>query len=210
MTSGGGAMPGNPCPFLRAVAESGAISNEHDPLSHVSHVTLDAFVNPSPKRPILAAVWGIGLIGNGLGPRSLLRNLLGGVRPEQLRGGPLDKRGAGSRILDLNANVVEAELARLRDFAVECTDPETGAPELGLRIENLTRMMDANFARAKGNRRAVDRRLMNGEWPILLRVMGKSSDAGDYWSVSELEALFVSRELPARVMSRIESARSGL
>jgi hypothetical protein len=36
-------------------------------------------------------------------------------------------------------------------------------------------MMDANFARAAGRRRRIDRRLMNGEWPILLQVMGKQA-----------------------------------
>jgi hypothetical protein len=40
-------------------------------------------------------------------------------------------------------------------------------------IDQLRTMMDANFARAVGRRRRIDRALMQGEWPILVRGMGK-------------------------------------
>lgn len=33
--------------------------------------------------------------------------------------------------------------------------------------------MNANFERAKGHRRAIDRKLMNGEWPVLLGYHGQ-------------------------------------
>jgi hypothetical protein len=60
-------------------------------------------------------------------------------------------------------------------------------------------MMDANFARAAGHRRRLDRRLMNGEWPVLLRVIGKNSGPARYLSLAELRTLFVERRLPDRV-----------
>ena len=55
-------------------------------------------------------------------------------------------------------------------------------------------MMDANFARAAGKRRKIDRRLMEGEWPILR-----------YLSLTELRTLFVDRCLPARITQRLET-----
>ena len=59
--------------------------------------------------------------------------------------------------------------------------------------------MDANYARAAGRRRLVDRALMNGEWPILLKVMGKKGKAGRYLGLKEVEELFTKRRLPARM-----------
>ena len=64
-------------------------------------------------------------------------------------------------------------------------------------------MMDANYARAEGHRRLIDRQLMNGEWPVLLDVMGKDGKHGRYLSLREIRALFVERRLPARMMKRL-------
>jgi hypothetical protein len=61
--------------------------------------------------------------------------------------------------------------------------------------------MDANFKRAAGQRRAIDRALMNGEWPVLLKVMGKNAVGGRYLSCAEVSTLFTERKLPQR-MSR--------
>jgi hypothetical protein len=65
-------------------------------------------------------------------------------------------------------------------------------------------MMDTNFARAAGKRRRINRRLMEGEWPILLRVMGKTSAEGSYLGLHELRTLFVDRCLPTRITRRLE------
>jgi hypothetical protein len=43
-----------------------------------------------------------------------------------------------------------------------------GGVEIGLNLAETTRFMDANFARAEGRRRKIDRRPMDGEFPILL------------------------------------------
>ena len=45
--------------------------------------------------------------------------------------------------------------------------------ERGLTNSEITAYMNANFERAAGHRRAIDRKLMEGEWPVLLRIMGK-------------------------------------
>jgi hypothetical protein len=60
-----------------------------------------------------------------------------------------------------------------------------------------------NFARAVGKRRRIDRALMQGEWPILLRVMGKTSVEGRYLSLAELRGLFVEQRLPPRITQRL-------
>jgi hypothetical protein len=75
--------------------------------------------------------------------------------------------------------------------------------ERGLGIQQLRTMMDANFARAAGKRRRIDRALMNGEWPILLRVMGKNSLDGRYLSLTELRTLFIEQRLPQRITQRL-------
>ena len=124
--------------------------------------------------------------------------------PCDLRGGPLDKRGTGSHILDVAARIDERELARLDQYAIDKIDA-SGVLERGLGIQQLRAMMDANFARAAGVRRRIDRSLMNGEWPILLRVMGKNSAGGRYLSLTELRTLFVDRCLPQRIIQRIEA-----
>jgi hypothetical protein len=44
---------------------------------------------------------------------------------------------------------------------------------------------------------------MQGEWPILLRVMGKTSADGRYLSLTELRALFAEQRLPPRITQRL-------
>ena len=98
-------------------------------------------------------------------------------------------------------------LDRLDAFAVDRIDT-SGAAERGLGSDQLRAMMDANFARAAGRRRRIDRALMNGEWPVLLRAMGKPSPAGRYLSLAELTALFVDMRLPTRITERLERSRN--
>ena len=118
-----------------------------------------------------------------------------------MRDGPLDKHGAGSGILNAKGQVVKAELARLDSFAADKADP-AGGQERGLDLADLRRYMDANFERAAGHRRAIDRKLMDGEWPVLLKVMGKGRGAARYLSLAEVRALFTERRLPARMQAR--------
>lgn len=194
---------GNPCPFLRAVVASGHIDGHQEPLAHIKDVVAAARGGSVlTGQAVGFASYVIALFANGLAPTQLLQNFSDGFAADALRGGPLDKQGAGSGILDVHGQVNLAQLDRLDTFAVDRVDT-TGHAERGLGGEQLKAMMDANFARAAGARRLVDRALMDGEWPVLLQVMGKPSDDGPYLSLPELRTLFVHNSLPQRVMARL-------
>lgn len=198
--------PNNPCPFLRALVAGGHISGHVEPLAAIADTIVAASRAASGDSALpRAVVYLIAMIANGLSPMRLARSVLKGAQLDALRGGPLDKRGVGSRILDATGRINDGELARLDQFAADKVDASSGAVERGLGIEQLRAMMDANFARAAGKRRRIDRRLMEGEWPILLRVMGKTSTDGRYLSLTELRTLFVDRRLPPRITQRLET-----
>ena len=189
----------NPCPFLRALVASGRLADDTEPIGTVAEVIVDT-ARHGEGQPALphAAIAAIALIANGLGPVSVLGTKLQGLRLNRLRGGPLDKKGVGSGILDARGEVDAAQLARLREFAVSKKSAGSRA-ELGLGPRELKRFMDANFERAAGHRRRIDRALMNGEWPVLLKVMGKDGPSGRYLSLKEVETLFTRRKLPQRM-----------
>ena len=191
--------PNNPCPFLRALVAQGQLADDTEPLSKVASVIVEVAKrgDGSPALPA-AAIYGIAMIANGIGPFSVLNANLAGLKLNALRDGPLDKQGAGSGILNSLGNIDKKELARLAEFAKDKLDAN-GNSEPGLALPELRAYMDANFARAAGRRRLVDRQLMNGEWPILLKVMGKQGKAGRYLSLKEVEDLFTKRRLPARM-----------
>ncbi len=198
--------PNNPCPFLPALVAVGHLSGHVEPLSTITHTSVAASHGTAAEAPLPGpVVYLIAMVANGLGPMRLAHNVRKGAPLDALRGGPLDKRGAGSRILDTAGHIDDCELARLDQFAADKVDASSGVVERGLGIEQLRAMMDANFARAAGKRRRIDRRLMEGEWPVLLRVMGKTSTDGRYLSMTELRTLFVDRCLPARITQRLET-----
>ena len=195
--------PNNPCPFLRMLVAQGLLDDRVATIGDATAVIerVAATGDDSPRLPGIA-IRLIALLANGLGPATLLGNGLDGVKLNKLRNGPLDKHGAGSRILDARARVRPAELDRLKEFAT-LKDTAGGGREWGLDAKEITVMMDANYARAEGHRRLIDRQLMNGEWPVLLDVMGKDGKHGRYLSLREIRALFVERRLPARMMKRL-------
>jgi len=197
--------PNNPCPFLRALVSEGMLANNVATIGDASETIekVAASGEGSPTLPSLA-IRLVALLSNGLGPATLLQTGLHGVKLTALRGGPFDKKGVGSRILDSKARVNQVELERLKGFAstkVSCGDLN----ELGLDAEDLTRMMDANFERAGPNRRLLDRAIMDGEWPVLLEVMGIEGKDGRYVSFKELCTLFIDRELPDRMLKRLKT-----
>jgi hypothetical protein len=196
----------NPCPFLRALVARGELPDDKTSIAELTDTILRVAKagDGAPDLPAVA-IRAIALLANGIGPLQLTRNALGGVQLDGLRGGPLDKKGAGSGILDQHATVNRAELDRLDEFAGDKLDAN-GRKERGLDLEDLKRMMDANFERAAGRRRLIDRKLMDGEWPILLQVMGKPGQAGRYLSLAEVRDLFVERRLPERMMKRLGAA----
>ena len=197
--------PNNPCPFLRMLVAQGLLDDRVATIGDATEVIerVAATGDDGPRLPGIA-IRLIALLANGRGPAALLGNGLDGVKLNKLRNGPLDKKGVGSRILDARAQVRPGELERLKSFASQ-KETAGGGRELGLDAGELVAMMDANYARAGDKRRLIDRQLMNGEWPILLQVMGKDGKHGRYLSLREIRALFVERRLPARMMKRLGS-----
>ena len=104
------------------------------------------------KKLVGLKTYPVALIANGLNPVRLLKSWWSGAQLDALRNGPLDKHGVGSRILDATADVHESEIARLADFGSDWPDP-CGGTERGLTGSQIKTYMDANFERAKGNRR---------------------------------------------------------
>ncbi len=197
--------PDNPCPFLRALVAGGFVGGHVVPLATLSHVVEAASGETGLKKSLVGMeTCMVALIANGLGPLRLLRSWWSGAVLDELRNGPLDKHGVGSRILDASAHVNEAEIARLAEFGKDWPDP-AGGTERGLTAPEITTYMNANFARAKGHRRWFDRLLMNGEWPVLLNIMGKGEGKARYLSVAEVRTLFVDRRLPERIVARLKA-----
>lgn len=194
---------GNPCPFLRALVAAGKLSDERESLATVAKVVSDA-ARAGDGEPALprTAVYAIAVGANGLGPLSLIDAFRFGLKLNALRGGPLDKNGAGSGILSARGTIDAKEVARLRTFA-QAKPLADGSSELGLGLPELRAYMDANFARAAGHRRAIDRTLMIGEWPVLLKVMGKESLEGRYLSLPDVIGLFKERRFPKRMTERM-------
>ena len=195
--------PNNPCPFLRALVGEGRLPDGVATLSEVANTIVEV-AKAGDGCPVVpgAPIRAVAAIANGLSPLQIARNALGGVRLDALRDGPLDKKGSGSRVLSADGSVDEAELDRLDTFASDKVDAQ-GKAERGLSAEELTRMMDANFERARGQRRRVHRRMMNAEWPVLLKVMGKDGKGGRYLSVADVRHLVVERKLPVRMSDRL-------
>lgn len=197
---------GNPCPFLRALVAEGLLADGVEPLGKVAS-TVARVARAGEGGPALppAAIWAIALIAHGLGPLAMARTAREGLRLSGLRDGPLDKHGAGSGILDANGRVVERELARLDEFASEQIGT-SGQSERGLTLPQIRRYMDANFERAEGRRRALDRKLMDGEWPVLLKVMGRDGSGGRYLSMADVRTLVIDRALPKRMTHALAAA----
>ena len=150
-----------------------------------------------PELPC-AAIFAIASLANGLGPLSLFDAKWYSLQLNALRGGPLDKKGAGSRILNARGAIDAKEISRFRTFANNKQNDE-GSSEPCLGLAELRAYMDANLARAAGNRRIIDRTLMLGEWPVLLKVMGKEGPGGRYLGLQDVIDLFKDRVLPERM-----------
>ena len=196
--------PNNPCPFLRALVAGGFVDGHIVPLSRLSSTVEAASGKKGLQKKIVGVKTCLVALGaNGLNPLRLLRSWWSGAVLDELRDGPLDKHGVGSRVLDATAHVDEAEIARLAGFGKDREDPSGGRMERGLMAPEITAFMDANFARANCKRRWYDRLLMKGEWPILLNIMGKGDGDQRYLSVAEVRTLFVDRRLPNRIVERL-------
>ena len=192
---------GNPCPFLRALVASGQLPDGQVAVGTVVSTVVEAAAKGegAPQIPTLAAR-AIAVSANGVDPIALFRASTQGVRLDKLRNGPFDKRGVGSRIIDAMGNIDLKELARLKSFA----SPKvigSGLSVLGLDLSEINRFMKANLKRAGDKRRLVDRALMNGEWPVLLKVMGKDGQDGRYLNFEDVQTLVMERRLPDRMVA---------
>ena len=195
--------PNNPCPFLRGLVAGGYVGGHTVPLPKLTG-TIEAATGEKGLKKRLAGIkiYLVALIANGLSPLRLFKSWWSGAVLDELRNGPLDKHGAGSRILNVDGQVDETEIARLAEFGSDYADG-SGGTERGLNSQQITTYMNANFARAKGHRRLIDRLLMNGEWPVLLNILGKGDGNDHYLSVADVRTLFVERKFPARIVARL-------
>jgi hypothetical protein len=200
--------PSNPCPMLRALVSNGHLPTEGATLKALGDIAARLSGSAhTPNRTTGVLTKFVAMIANGLNPVIMVRNLLRGVRFDQLRDGPLDKHGVGSGVLDALGEVNLANLDRLAQFASDKTDL-TGATEQGLDGNEIVILMDANCARAGTKRRAIDRLLMDGEFPLLLKIMGKDGTKGRYLSLIELRTLIIDQRLPARVSARLSETHA--
>lgn len=194
---------GNPCPFLRALVAQGLVNDAYQPVARLAKTICDISRASDGGKPLpFVLVAMIALAANGLNPIKMWRNGQHGLNLSGLRGGPLDKRGAGSQIIGVDGTPNDAQLERLEGFASLKTD-HTGQTELGLDAAEIKQFMQANWERAAGRRRAIDRKLMDGEWPVLLEVLGKPGVDGRYLAVSDIRTLVVERALPHRIAERL-------
>src|SRR5215475_953870 len=206
-SAGGGQQipvsPKNICPFLRGLVAGGYVGGHIVPLPKLTG-TIEAATGEKGLKERIARMetYLVALIANGVSPWRLLKSWWSGAILDELRNGPLDKHGAGSRILNVDGQVDESEIERLAGFGSDYTAPG-GGTERGLNSKQITTYMDANFTRVKGHRRPIDRLLMNGEWPVLLNILGKGEGDDRYLSVAEVRTLFVDRRFPERIVARL-------
>jgi hypothetical protein len=201
----------NPCPFLRALVANNYVGGHTVPLPELSE-TIDRATGKTGLPALITRmqIVMVASIANGLGPFSQLRSLTKGAILDHLRNGPLDKHGAGSRILDQGGVVHEDEIDRLASFGKDCASPD-GGTERGLTESEVKTFMAANFQRAEDDhpwfyriQRWYYPRLMRGEWPVLLEVMGKGEGEDRYLSVAEVRTLFVERRFPDRIVALLK------
>jgi hypothetical protein len=193
----------NPCPFLRALVANGYVGGHVVPLSQLAEmVGLASGETGAAQKDVRVKTRMVAVIANGLGPLRVLQSATSGAVLDELRDGPLDKHGGGSRILDVDAKVHEDEIARLAGFGKDRKDP-AGVVERGLTATEIDTFMKANLKRDGDAARWYYPMLMKGEWPVLLKILGKGEGEERYLSVAEVRTLFVERRLPDRITARL-------
>jgi len=205
-TAPGGQIPvssNNPCPFLRALVANGYVGGHVVPLSKLAEMIGAASGETGPAEKKVRLEWRVvGVVVDGLGPLRVLKSATSGAVLDELRDGPLDKHGGGSRILDVDAKVHEDEIARLAGFGKDRNDP-AGGVERGLTAKEIDAFMKANIKRDGDAAHWYYPMLMKGEWPVLLKILGKGEGEERYLSVAEVRTLFVERRLPDRITARL-------
>lgn len=191
--------PNNPCPFLRALVANGYVDGHIVPLGTLTE-DIGLATGKTGMGLIRAKVltYGIAMIANG----HPLRSVTSGAILDELRNGPLDKHGAGSRILEVDGQVDLEQIERLAKFGREYANPD-GGTEQGLNAEEIKTYMADNLKRDGDKARWTYPIMMKGEWPVLLDILGKGKGENRYLSVAEVRTLFVERKLPKRITDRL-------
>jgi len=191
--------PNNPCPFLRGLVANGYVGGHDVPLTKIAEtIDLASGEHGAGALKVWMETYGVASIANG----NPLKSMISGAMLDQLRGGPLDKLGAGSRILNADAQVQEDEITRLASFGKDRPDG-AGGTERGLNATEIDTYMAANMERAGDTARWYYPMLMKGEWPVLLKIMGKGEGSERYLSVAEVTTLFVDKRFPGRIVARL-------
>ena len=191
----------NPCPFLRALVANGYVGGHIVPLSKLRDVIEAASGKQGAEKTKAGiATYLIALIANGFAHVPV--SAVSGAILDELRNGPLDKHGAGSRILGVDAEVHLDEIDRLASFGHDCQNP-SGGIERGLSAKEIDTFMAANLKRAGDQAKWSYPYMMKGEWPVLLDILGKGEGDARYLSVAEVRTLFVDRRLPDRIAARL-------
>ena len=192
--------PDNPCPFLRALVASGYVGGHIVPLGTLTEdIGLASGKTGVKLIGAKAAAYGIAMIANG----HPLTSVSSGAILDELRNGPLDKHGAGSRILGVDANVHLDQIERFASFGQDYANPD-GDTERGLNAVQIETFMADNLKRAGDEARWYYPIMMKGEWPVLLDILGKGEGDARYLSVAEVRTLFVERRFPDRIVARLQ------
>src|SRR4051812_30691653 len=129
--------PSNPCPFLRALVANGYVDGHVVPLGTLTKEIGQAGGKTGVK--LVGAkvlTYGIAMIANS----HPLRSVTSGAVLDELRNGPLDKHGAGSRILTVDAQVDEDQIKRFAGFGRDYPNPD-GGMERGLNAQEIKTFM---------------------------------------------------------------------
>lgn len=198
--------PDNPCPFLRALVANGYVGGHIVPLPKLAEtIGLASGKTGFALKKVHIAAWLIAVIANGFAPARVWKSATSGAELDELRNGPLDKHGGGSRILDAHAQVHEDQIERFASFGKQCKDP-AGGIETGLTATEIKTFMADNIKRDGDAARWYYPIFMKGEWPVLLDILGKGEGDARYLSVAEVRTLFVERRLPERIAARLPKA----
>ncbi|MBR1251388.1 hypothetical protein JQ609_31280 [Bradyrhizobium sp. AUGA SZCCT0169] len=195
----------NPCPFLRALVANGYVDGHIVPLGTLTE-DIGLASGKTGMGLIRAKVltYGIAMIANG----HPLRSVTSGAILDELRNGPLDKHGAGSRILEVDGQVNLEQIERFASFGQKYRNPD-GGTEPGLNAKQIETFMADNLKRDGDKARWTYPIMMKGEWPVLLDILGKGDGETRYLSVAEVRTLFVERRLPERITARLPKPQAG-
>lgn len=202
-------LPGTPCPFLRCAINP---DNEADtgvtPLrvGRTSVTQLYAHARAhSNSRLFGVVVAGIGLVGNGLGPRGLWRNLVTlSFDSAALTGSLLDKPRADTGILQARGSGIfcaDYFDRMIERWGAEFVPEDGGAAERGLDLAAIRSMIGTRRSEDNGN--PLTTLAAYGEFIPSLWLFGKRSAEGTrYLAEADLLLMFRDMRFPASAASR--------